>query len=80
MTTAYWCVLAATILPLLWVVIAKAGAQDCDNAAPRAFLEKQVGVRQRATWAQQNAFEALPGFAAGTIIAHLAGAASARNC
>ena len=32
-------------------------------------------MRQRAIWAQQNAFEALPGFAAGTITAHLAGAA-----
>ena len=77
MTTAYWCVLAATILPLVWVVIAKAGGQDFDNAAPREFLDKQSGMRQRANWAQQNAFEALPGFAAGTIIAHLAGTAQA---
>jgi len=75
MTTAYWCVLAATILPLVWVGIAKAGARDFDNAAPRDFLDKQSGMRQRANWAQQNAFEALPGFAAGTIIAHIAGAA-----
>ncbi len=48
MTTAYWCVLAATILPLVWVIIAKAGGQDYDNAAPRAFLDKQSGMRQRA--------------------------------
>ncbi len=73
MTTAYWCVLAATILPLVWVGIAKAGGKDFDNTAPRNYLEKQGGRRQRANWAQKNAFEALPGFAAGTIIAHLAG-------
>ncbi len=49
--------------------------QDFDNAAPRDFLDKQSSMRQGANWAQQNAFEALPGFAAGKIIAHLAGAA-----
>ncbi len=75
MTTAYWCVLAATILPLVWVGIAKAGGKDFDNTAPRNYLEKQGGRRQRANWAQKNAFEALPGFAAGTIIARLAGTA-----
>ncbi len=63
-TTAYWCVLAATILPLVWVVTAKVGGQDYDNAAPREFLDKQSGMRQRANWAQQDAFEALPGLAA----------------
>ena len=61
------------MLPLIWVAIAKAGGKDYDNAAPREFLDKQSGIRQRANWAQKNGFEALPAFAAGTIIAHLAG-------
>lgn len=77
MTTAYWCVLAATVLPLIWVGIAKGGAPGYDNASPRNFLAAQQGYRQRADWAQRNAFEALPGFAAGTIIAHIAGAPQA---
>ncbi len=63
------------MLPLIWVSIAKAGGKDYDNSAPREFLDKQSGMRQRANWAQKNGFEALPAFAAGTIIAHLAGTA-----
>ena len=74
MPTAYWGVLAATILPLVWVGIAKARGQDFGNAASRVYLDNQSGMRQRANWAQQSAFEALPGIAAGTIIAHMAGA------
>ena len=33
------------------------------------------GWRQRANWAQANSYESFPAFAAGVIIAHLAGAA-----
>lgn len=71
MTTAYWCVLAAALLPYLTVAFAKSRG-DFDNAAPRAWLARLEGWRARAHWAHQNAFEAFPPFAAAVIIAHLA--------
>ena len=73
---AYWCVLAAALLPYLWVGIAKAGGARFDNRDPRAWLARQEEPkRQRATAAQLNAFEAFPAFAAGVLIAHAAGVA-----
>ncbi|MEO6919469.1 MAG: MAPEG family protein [Collimonas sp.] len=69
MTIAYWCVLIAGLLPLLTIVIAKGGRRDFDNAEPRAWLEKQSGLRRRADYAHRNHFEAFPFFAAGVIIA-----------
>ena len=77
MTTAYWCILVAALLPYGWVVAAKL-APDFDNAAPRAYLARLTGWRQRAAWAQLNAFEALPPFAAGVIIAQQLGAPQGR--
>ena len=73
-TIAYWCVLIAIIMPIIWIGIAKAGTKnyiDRHNSAPRELLSTLKGFRKRAVWAQKNAFEALPGFMAGTIIAHL---------
>jgi len=78
MTSAYWCVLVAALLPYLFTGLAKSGRADgarYDNHAPRDWLERQTGWRKRAHWAQLNAFEAFPPFAAAVIIAHLAGAA-----
>lgn len=49
-----------------------------DNLNPRDWLERREGVQKRAHWAQLNAFEAFPLFAAAVIIAHLAGATAAR--
>jgi uncharacterized MAPEG superfamily protein len=69
MTTAYWCVLAAALLPYIWTIAAKAGP-GFDNTAPRIYLDRLTGWRQRATWAQLNAFEALPPFIAAVLIAH----------
>ena len=77
MTTAYWCVLAATLLPYLAVVFAKA-KPGFDNSAPRPWLEQLSGWRRRAYWAHQNGFEAFPPFAAAVIIAHLAQAPQQR--
>jgi uncharacterized MAPEG superfamily protein len=70
MTIAYWCVLAAGLLPYLFAVSAKAGARGFTNRTPREFLAGLSGWRQRANWAQQNSFEALPLFFAAVIIAH----------
>jgi uncharacterized MAPEG superfamily protein len=74
LTIAYWCVLVAIILPIIWIGFAKAGTRNYiheHNSAPRELLNTLTGFRKRAVWAQQNAFEALPGFIAGSIIAHL---------
>lgn len=75
MTTAYWCVLVAILMPIVWAGIAKGGARNFDNARPRDYLASLQGWRQRANWAQANSYESFPAFAAGIIIAHLAGAA-----
>ena len=77
MTTAYWCVLVAALLPYFTVVLAKA-QPGFDNHAPRPWLERQQGWRRRAFWAHQNGFEAFPAFAAAVIIAHLAHAPQGR--
>ncbi len=73
MTFGYWCVLLAAFLPLVWVGAAKTGRAGYDNDRPRPFLEGLDGWPQRANWAQKNALEAFPPFAAAIIIAHLLG-------
>lgn len=71
MTTAFWCVFIAGLLPYLASLAAKVGAGDFNNEAPREWLSKQGGYRARANAAQQNSFEAFALFAAAVIIAHL---------
>jgi len=77
MTTAYWCVLVAGILPYIATVTAKAGARF-DNRNPRDWLAKQEGYRRRANAAQANSFEAFPLFAAAVVVAHLTQAPQSR--
>ncbi len=81
MTTAFWCVLIAGLLPLTATGIAKfTGGSKMgprENHNPREWLEKLDGYKKRAHWAQLNSFEAFPFFAAGVIVAQLAGAAQA---
>lgn len=74
MTIAYWMVLVAGLLPY-WPTVVSKLRRDYDNAAPRAGTDHLPPRQQRAYWAQHNAFEAFPLFAAAVIIAHLAGAA-----
>ena len=77
MTVAYWMILAAAFLPYIGTMYAKfagGGARTYNNSAPRPQLELLPPKRRRAHWAQLNGFEAFPPFAAGVIIAHLAGA------
>jgi uncharacterized MAPEG superfamily protein len=78
MTVAYWCVLIAAVIPLVAIVIAKAGGERYNNRHPRVWLDKQQGYRARATAAQSNSFEAFPFFAAAVIIAHLTNAPQGR--
>jgi uncharacterized MAPEG superfamily protein len=74
MTIAYWCVLAAILMPYIWTVTAKSSAPKFDNNQPREWLAKLQGKGARAHAAQLNSFEAMPGFIGAVIIAHLAGA------
>jgi uncharacterized MAPEG superfamily protein len=75
MTIAYWCVLLAIFLPIVWAGVAKTGAKGYDNARPREFLAKLEGRAARANYAQANSYEAFPPFAAGVVIAHVTGGA-----
>jgi uncharacterized MAPEG superfamily protein len=74
MTTAYWCVLVAALLPYVATTVAKAGGERYSNRFPRRWLDQQQGFRARANAAQANGFEAFPFFAAAVVIAHLTGA------
>ncbi len=76
-TVAYWCLLAAALLPLACAAVAKWGMLGVsrreggyDNNNPRAWLSRQTDWRARANHAQANTFEALPFFFAAVIIAH----------
>ncbi|MFT3897648.1 MAG: MAPEG family protein [Thermomonas sp.] len=75
MSIAYWCILAAALLPYALTFIAKAGGPDYNNRNPRAWIAKQSGNYrvQRANAAHLNAFEAFAPFAAGVLMAQLAG-------
>lgn len=69
MSTAFWCVLAAGLMPVLTVMFAKWGVRQYDNHEPRAWMEQLQGRRRRADYAHRNHFEAFPFFAAAVIIA-----------
>ncbi len=79
LSTAYWCVLIAALLPYAWVAIAKGGGPRYNNRDPRGWMDRQDDPRtRRANAAHANAFEAFAPFAAGVIMAQLAGVAEAR--
>ena len=69
MTTAYWCVLIAALLPYAATLTAKIGGEKFDNRDPREWLSHQSGHRRRANAAQLNSFEAFPLFAAVLLVA-----------
>ena len=80
MTLAFTMVLVAALLPYVGTAYSKfsgGGAKTYDNRAPRMQAESLPPRRRRAYWAQLNGFEAFPPFAAGVIVAHLAGAPQA---
>jgi uncharacterized MAPEG superfamily protein len=84
-TVAYWCVLAAVLLPYACSYLAKFRAfgkaparGGYDNADPRGWLARQQGFSARANAAQANSFEALPFFIGAVIIAHQLGAPQTR--
>ncbi|MDM0045670.1 MAPEG family protein [Variovorax dokdonensis] len=74
LTTAYWCVIVAGVLPYLTTFVAKAGSYGPrDNQAPREWSTRQSGWRSRLMAAAANGFETLPMFMAAVIIAHQLG-------
>ncbi|PHV11963.1 MAPEG family protein [Chitinimonas sp. BJB300] len=81
MRIAYGCLLIVIFLPYVWVYFAKFGKTEdgtpsrYNNYAPRAQQAKFEGFRARAVWAHNNAFEALPGFAAAVLVAAQVGVA-----
>lgn len=73
LSTAYWCVLVAALLPYIWVGVAKSGGQRYNNRDPRGWVARQEDPRvHRANGAHLNAFEAFAPFAAGVVLAQLA--------
>ncbi|EAV43650.1 hypothetical protein SIAM614_03196 [Stappia aggregata IAM 12614] len=67
MPIAFWCILAAAILPLLSVFPAKLN-KSFDNARPRDPDYWRDGFRARAQGAQANGFEAFPLFAVAVFV------------
>jgi len=86
MTIANWCVLAACVLPVVTMGVAKASVgmksrkneQGYDNANPREWAGHLTGWQARANAAQANGFEALPLFIAAVLLAQQAHADQAR--
>jgi uncharacterized MAPEG superfamily protein len=67
MSIAYWCVLAAAVLPFFTVGIAK-GLSPYDNRDPRASGTYK-GLAYRAYGAHQNGLETFPFFAIAVLVA-----------
>ena len=67
MSIAYWCVLAAALLPSFTVGIAK-GLSPYDNRDPRA-PGTYTGLAYRAYGAHQNGLETFPFFAIAVLVA-----------
>ncbi|OYY62700.1 MAG: hypothetical protein B7Y51_08195 [Burkholderiales bacterium 28-67-8] len=79
------CVLVASLMPIVCAGIAKSGTFSkppseggYDNNAPREWMARQHGWRQRANAAQSNCFEALPFFIGAVLLAQQAGADQGR--
>jgi uncharacterized MAPEG superfamily protein len=84
MTTPFWCLLAAVILPYL---LAFTGASyrkrelgSLDNRNPRLQVQQLgSGTAARCYAAQQNAWEALAVFTAAVMVAHLVDADAGKS-
>ena len=78
MTTPFWCLVAATLLPFVLSTLGgyfrKQELGSIDNKNPRRQAAALEGVGARVYAAHQNSWEALSVFAASVFVAHLAGA------
>lgn len=74
MSIADWCLLGMLVVTIGAVFPAKvAGRGAFDNARPRDPAFFASAFRQRALWAHQNSYEALPFFYAAVILAEMRG-------
>lgn len=78
MTTPFWCLLVACLLPIVWAWVSGYYRQQqlgsVDNKNPRDQYGQLEGPGARAVAAQSNAWEALAVFSAAVFVSHLAGA------
>ncbi len=78
MTTPFWCLLVAVLLPYVWagvgVYYKRQQFGTIDPNHPRAQSAALTDAGARANAAQLNSWEALPVFGAAVLVAHLAGA------
>jgi len=73
MFIAVLCVLLAMLQPFVLSVLARSATRKADYLpSPREYNETLSGWHRRAHFAQLNAFEAFPPFAAAVILAWLA--------
>ncbi|THD47749.1 MAG: hypothetical protein E7774_04190 [Bradyrhizobium sp.] len=72
MTVAFWCILAAALLP--YVAFAK--VSGLEQRTPRIAATALEGLSARANGAHLNAFEAFAPFAAAVIVSHIVEGAS----
>ncbi|MFA5122870.1 MAPEG family protein [Zavarzinia sp.] len=74
MSIAVLCIIIAVLMPAVTNLLPKlSSVGSYDNNAPRLWLDKQTGWRQRATWAHNNHNETLAGFVAAVILCLFAG-------
>ena len=71
MSIAPWTVLAAAILPVLTVGMAKFSGGGYDNNHPRDWAVSLSGFRRRAYAAHLNHYEFFPFFAAAALFAEI---------
>jgi len=77
MTLALWCLAIGCVLPYVWSMATFPGRFQegaLDSHHPRAQAARLQGPYARAVAAHENAWEALPVFAAGVLTAHVTGA------
>lgn len=78
MTTPFWCLLVASIIPFVlagvggYLRVQQLGVLDANH--PRVQALELRGVAARAYASQQNAWEALAIFTAAVMLTHLTGA------
>jgi uncharacterized MAPEG superfamily protein len=77
MTTPFWCLFAAVLLPYVWFSFAAPFraiqfGKALDNHTPRAQEGALAGRAARAHGAHVNSLEALTYFAPAVLVAHLA--------
>ncbi|CAN5365442.1 MAPEG family protein [soil metagenome] len=73
MSLAYWCILIAALLPIVWISYAKIGSTG-DNRYPREEYDELTPPKRRAYAAHQNAYENFPFFAVAVLVATTMGA------